>query len=383
MPFHRLSGAFAFLSVGVALSLGGCKDENIDVNGFVNAWSERVCDAVVDCNCEYPGGSAYDHCVSQLGVGGSTEAELNKVEGLSFDGACAQEQIDRIGSLGCGVFVPDPNAKCERPCKVWHGPMGTGATCTTINGYDNCAQGLTCDGGVCVNPCAEPDLPSIGESCAPGFGCEEGAWCDTASMPLVPTCKALPSAGEPCLAAEFGYACGEGLQCDLSDADAPVCATLPGEGEECPDGICGENLLCDTSAAPAVCATAPALGETCSLGICAAPNLCEGGVCVEPRPQVCGFYGGVPEGLGTGGGGTGGMETGGMETGGVDTGIGDTGLETTGGGLGGDCCTPHGGIGCDDQEVLVCVCSVQPSCCSEGWTQDCVDAVTINECGGC
>lgn len=385
MFFPRVTGSFALLSLAIGLGVGGCKDEETNVSGYVDAWSRKVCDAVLECSCDYDGGAQMDHCLSQLGVAGSTEAELNQVEGLKFDGECADRQLSELERLGCGVLVADPDAKCERPCKVWHGPMGTGATCTGINGYDNCGQGLVCDEGVCVNPCAEPDLPRIGEPCAAGFGCEEGAWCDVASTPLAPVCAALPLAGQPCLADTFGYACGEGLQCDLSDPDAPVCAAPPGLGEECPDGLCAEDLYCNTTEAPAVCAALPGLSESCPLGVCAAPNLCEGGICVEPRPQVCGFYGGVPEGLGESGVDTvdetsgaetgdltGGLETGGLETGGLDT----SGLE-------GDCCAPHGGLACEDAQVAACVCGVDPLCCGQEWTQACADLVVTEGCGVC
>ena len=77
MPNLRLdTGRFALLVMTSMLSLTGCKDENVDVSGYVDAWSKKVCDAVVECNCDYPGGSQYDHCISQLSVGANTQAEI-------------------------------------------------------------------------------------------------------------------------------------------------------------------------------------------------------------------------------------------------------------------------------------------------------------------
>lgn len=387
--FARLSGSLAFLTLGLGLTLGGCKEEKTGVNGFVDGLSRSVCDAVVECDCEYPGGSNYDHCLQQLGVGSSTLAELNEVEGLRFDGDCADRQISEIGRLGCGVFMADPNAECERPCKVWVGPMEKGGTCTTVNGYDNCSQGLSCDNGVCVDPCEEPDLPQIGEPCAVQFGCEEGAWCNDVDTPLLPVCAALPGDGEACLAAEQGYACDVDLMCDTSDLDAPICMALPGVGEECPTGTCDVDLFCDVAAAPAVCAALPGLGDLCPQGICTAPNLCEGGLCVEPRPQVCGLYTGVPEGLDPTAGGTDDPTVG--ETG-IDPTVGETegpgtgGFETDGGdtGVGGNsCCVASDTPVCDDVEVATCVCGFDTACCTDAWTQECVDAVTEFGCGGC
>lgn len=384
---QRATGCLALFALG--LGLGGCKDEETSVNGYVDGISRRVCDAVVECECDYDGGSNYDHCVQQLGVGTSTLAELNGVEGLSFDGECADKQISEIGRLGCGVPTFDTDAECERPCKVWVGPTSRGGTCTSVNGFDNCKQGLSCGNGVCVDPCDEPDLPQIGEPCAPQFGCDEGAWCDDASMPLLPVCAALPNAGEPCLGVEQNFACNVELMCDTSDPDAPVCMALPGLDEECPLGACAEDLFCDTIAAPFVCAALPGLGDLCPQGICTAPNLCDGGVCIEPRPQVCGLYSGVPEGLDP-------TDTGG-ETG-IDPTMGETGVGPTGGetgidptfgetdgaesGIGGNsCCLPSDTPACDDVEVATCVCQMNESCCFDGWSQDCVNLAS--KCGGC
>lgn len=382
----RATGSLALflLSVGSA----GCDKDDPNVDSYVDGWSKTVCDAVVECNCEYPGGSQLEHCLSQLSVGAKTQAELLDVDGLTFDGGCAQRQIDEIGRIGCGVFEVDPDAQCEAPCKPWYGPMHAGGTCTTVNGYDNCNQGLVCDNGVCVHPCAEPDLPQLGEACSTQFGCDEGLWCDAVSSPLLPVCATLPAVGEPCLPAELGFACGEDLVCDMvTDPASPLCAALPGLDEECPVGVCAEDFYCDNTAAPAVCTLLPALGELCPFGVCASPNVCDSGLCVDPPPQVCGYYGGVPEGLddSNGSGGetditttiTAGESTGG-ETGGFTTGI--TGPDT---GELGDCCLPNETPGCDDIEVVSCVCQAEPSCCSDPWSSACVEAVSLYDCGAC
>lgn len=374
---QRATGCLALFTLG--LGLGACKEEKTEVTGFVDGFSRRVCDAVVECDCEYPGGTNYDHCLQQLGVGGSTLAELNQVEGLRFNSECADRQISEISRLECGVFMPDPDAECERPCKVWLGPMTKGATCTSVNGFDNCHQGLTCDNGVCTDPCEEPDLPKVTEPCAPQFGCEEGAWCNDVAAPLLPVCAELPGDGQACLGQEQGYACNIDLMCDLTDLDAPVCMSLPGEGEECPVGTCAEDLYCDVAAAPAVCTALPGLGDLCPQGLCAAPNLCDGGLCTEPRPQVCGFYSGVPEGLDPTAG-----ETEVDPTVGETSGPGTTGFETEGGdtGVGGNgCCVPSEVFACEDVDLATCVCEADQSCCVDGWTEACVGLAF--ECGGC
>lgn len=291
-----------------SLSLISCKSEGIEVGQYVDDLTETVCTAVIACSCEYPNGAAYQHCVTQLGVAGDTQAELNRVDGLSYDGECAEAAVNQIGELGCGTPTFDPDAECARPCKIWHGPMGVGGTCTVINGSnDNCKQGLTCDGNVCVDPCAEPNLPTIGQPCATNFGCADGSFCDGESAPLTPTCVGLPILGQPCADTGFGFACAPAYVCDeFTDPAEPTCIALPGLGDECPTFDCATGLFCDSSEAPATCAAFPSLGDDCPLGVCAAPYYCDAqdAVCVQPPPAICGFYSGLPEDSGDGDGDT-------------------------------------------------------------------------------
>jgi hypothetical protein len=48
----------------------------------------------------------------------------------------------------------------------------------------------------------------------------------------------------------------------------------------------------------------------------------------------------------------------------------------------GSCCEAHESLGCEDQALLTCVCSMAPSCCDGPWTQACVDATSVCE-GAC
>ena len=38
----------------------------------------------------------------------------------------------------------------------------------------------------------------------------------------------------------------------------------------------------------------------------------------------------------------------------------------------GACCTPHGGLGCQEHAVESCVCGLDPTCCTSGWDATCV-----------
>jgi hypothetical protein len=49
-----------------------------------------------------------------------------------------------------------------------------------------------------------------------------------------------------------------------------------------------------------------------------------------------------------------------------------------------DCCTPHPQTpGCRDPDITTCVCHWLPYCCSDGWDEDCVEAVQVEGCGYC
>ncbi len=312
--------------VAVSVAPLACKDGAPGVGHYVEVWPETVCGAIIECACEYPNGSQLEHCRAQLGVIASSGAEINSVEGLRFDGNCAQKFVDEVNELGCGVVVPDPDAACERPCKIWYGPEGRGNSCTGVGNADNCKPGLTCQNGVCVDPCDEPNLPRIGQACAPQFGCTEGAWCDDRTTPLFPTCGALPLVGQPCLDPQLPASrCAEDLICDETDPAAPVCAALPQAGTPCINNICDRDLYCDPAEAPPTCKSLPVAGQPCQLGACATPYECDGMNCVQPRPFVCSFYGGLPDNVGPmdsgGAGSSGGLDTGPVDTGPVDTGI--------------------------------------------------------------
>lgn len=281
----------ALLALSLVGSIG-CKSDT-SVDAYIDQAVQEICDSVIACNCEYPNGALLEHCLGQLSVNYDSAAQLNLVEGLSFDGDCADEALTQIKDVGCGVLVGDPEAKCEAPCKIWYGPVSKGGTCASVNGFDNCKQGLTCGAdSVCVNPCAKPDVPGIGEVCGSLLGCVEGAYCDI-NAGLTPVCQALPTASQPCTKPEG--LCAEGLFCDnVTAPDAPVCTPLPALDEEC-TFQCAANLYCDTTKTPSVCAAVPTLGQECPLGGCQAPYVCNGeGICEDPPPPICGAYQGLP-----------------------------------------------------------------------------------------
>ncbi len=51
----------------------------------------------------------------------------------------------------------------------------------------------------------------------------------------------------------------------------------------------------------------------------------------------------------------------------------------------GDCCAPHEGVGCDDATCKSCVCGIDPACCTEGqgWDADCVSEASTECAASC
>ncbi len=50
---------------------------------------------------------------------------------------------------------------------------------------------------------------------------------------------------------------------------------------------------------------------------------------------------------------------------------------------GGSCCQVSASAGCGDPQIQTCVCTIDPSCCQEVWSQECVDlaGMTCNDPG--
>jgi hypothetical protein len=56
--------------------------------------------------------------------------------------------------------------------------------------------------------------------------------------------------------------------------------------------------------------------------------------------------------------------------------------DPTGGPASRPCCEPHGEPRCDDLDVTLCVCTLDPFCCQSEWDQGCVNRA-LSACGGC
>jgi hypothetical protein len=185
-------------------------------------------------------------------------------QGCQKDLDCSQEG----GGASCSGRV---GAGCQGVCTP---RSGEGGPCRDgVQGLSpvDCAEGLVCQGSVCLRP-VQPghrcvDGSGVTSPCTPGFICAGGV------------CRVPRLDGEPCSSAQR---CDPAFYCDPY---AGRCVPLVAEG-----GVCEETAACHPchrclernpgTGAPAVCTRLPSVGETClESGLCVFPLVCVAGRC--------------------------------------------------------------------------------------------------------
>lgn len=198
--------------------------------------------------------------------------------GLSYDGQCAGLQQAVVEALGCdlddGSGLPGSGF-----CSVYFGTQIHDEPCTTLGPLgSDCAQGLSCQRGRCIDMCAREigERQSVyGYACEAGFvpalddcfppdpvgaacqtACVDGAYCGSprggCDFECESICRPTVANGQPCSGSE---ACRIGVCFD------GICSDGPGLGEPC-DGACDGTAQCDPATdicvvAPAVCRDLP------------------------------------------------------------------------------------------------------------------------------
>lgn len=223
-----------------------------------------MCTQIFSCGCkEYPYADIAQceqvNAVDYAGIEASAEAA-----GLTVDTICLLNSapVSKYQcKTGSEVYEDEGPTGCER-CAPAYGDVAVGEACLEYDYFDNCAPGLACRGGACVDPCAPLVL---GDECSPGADeCGKGLFCTFETY----TCVKLPGAGQPCT-----DTCEEGFYCDF---DTSVCLKYPGLGQPCPNFECAGDLACsyEEGAADYTCQPLPGKGQSCDFGLCAGDLYC-------------------------------------------------------------------------------------------------------------
>lgn len=316
------------LSAVVVTSMlaSGCKDEpgaEIDREKLAKDVAGVVCDAFAACACDSVAIGNAGECATAIQPALEQAIVTGEEIGLRYYAECLDRTEALLSALGCGDgSLDEAGAQAAFDagiCKLLAGDAGLGDACTSVGSLgfsgvgDTCKHDLVCAAGICVKwpdrqgsicegigvcppglSCTDPDADGVhscepraasGGACNPHdgpAGCEDDLFCSDVSQ----TCQALPGASQPCLLGQ----CASGHVC-LEN----VCVVPPGNGEACPDYVCGEGLVCtpDMSGNP-ICATLPGEGQMCLNGSgCAAGLVCEFGFCGEPPAAVCSVPGSI------------------------------------------------------------------------------------------
>lgn len=221
-----------------------------------------VCTRMFACDCrEYPY-KDLSECQDRQAIEFAGLAASAEAAGLAVDTDCLLSRFT-VSQFECrtgsDVYGGEDDPACWY-CSVVHGDVALAQPCTEYEAFDDCAAGLVCSHGLCVDPCAPLQ---IGDPCdASGDSwlahCDEGLQCDGETD----RCVALPRVGEAC----DGH-CADGLYCDDDD----VCRRQPGNGDPCPDYNCAEGLGCnfDAEAGEDVCRPVVGVGQPCDARECA------------------------------------------------------------------------------------------------------------------
>ncbi len=300
------------------------------------------------------------------------------------DGDCADDEDCHICPLDCGLCPQDcGDGACGQgeDCLSCPGDCGP---CPLECGDGICSEDETCascplDCGACEGDCCLPDgTPGCADAAITDCVCEADAFC------------CLVEWDDLCVAEVEDLGCGDcGGAVDCGDdlcAETESCETCPADCGPCPtdcgNGVCddGEDCLgcskdcgecsgdcCAANDTPG-CADAVLSGCVCDHD----PYCCQvewDATCVgEVEEFGCGDCGVAPfcgDGVCMGG-----------ETC-------ELCPEDCGACADGACCEPNGTPGCDNPEIMACVCAQDPYCCATAWDQLCANEVDDYGCGKC
>ncbi|MGB0591484.1 MAG: hypothetical protein ACPGU1_17560 [Myxococcota bacterium] len=327
---------------GCGGSCGSCAEGLFCVEGACSDTCEPACDGKV-CGDDGCGGGCGECAAEEFCVEGAcvTECDASCGDAVCGDdgcgGSCGECPEGQNCAAGACVLVCAPDCQ-GKVC----GPDGCGGTCGSCGDTD----GAACDDdGQCVcTPevsvgCADEDTAAFLDSCGNVgevvLDCPGGMLCE---------------AGECSCQAAHATDCVEGAPTEIGSYDS--CGVYEETIETCEGGqVCQAGACQCAPVAEPACAED---GDVYSVDSCGTPlelieDCLPGAVCTDGA-CLC------------------------SET---------SELDCVAGVQGSNCCSPHPTPGCDNPEVVACVCEAQPSCCDDVWNEDCLEAMWAEGCGTC
>lgn len=239
----------------------------------------HFCTLAYECGCDSP--QDVGDCLNYLLQDEALLRAEAEQAGAHFDGDCLRDMYAaHVDHLGCKSSSETLGAlehvlRCE-VCEIVHGDKQEGAGCRSFGHGSDCAPGLDCVAGICVDTCTERALGAACTFTATNgltytYPCKDGV-CDAA-------------AGVCVAALADGGACTSSWQCRSEWCnDSGVCG-LPKIGDSCEFARdCGPWRRCLDGA----CASWPGEGEACGVdGGCDRGNVCDGSICVAEGPWLC------------------------------------------------------------------------------------------------
>lgn len=231
---------------------------------------------------------------------------------------------------------PNPGPGCNDPvCEACICDLPNQAVCCQVEWDAFCVADTT--RAACASACRCDQTP--GPTPTPGGNCcsvHGGPGCDVAACQAcvcgidAPCCQ---SGWDATCVSEARAECAESCPCEPLPTETPAPTPTPG-------GDC-----CTAHAGPS-CDDSPCRACVCGLD----PECCESvwdSTCASEASQECAL---------------------------------ECPCESVG-----DCCAPHGGVGCDDATCKNCVCDLDAACCTEGegWDTQCVDEATVECAASC
>lgn len=213
---------------------GGVECDTATPEGFIVCYADAYCTSAFDtCGCSEQDWSTYAECDAFFSSSWGEYVADMQAAGGTYNPACAALYV---ATIGC--FTREEFQALECPaCTLFHGSLPQGSACS--EDLPECDNGLTCESGVCVSPCAAVEGAACGntEDCDAYLSCESG------------TCTAAPSAPS-----------------------------------QCADGVCAAESYCADNG---LCAPVKPVGSACEWHDECESYECYGSFCVAAFPLIC------------------------------------------------------------------------------------------------